>query len=117
LAIKPDPLPEQGRYYRSDHFSFARAGIPAFSIGEGHEFAGKPAGYGAEVFEDYNRKRYHQPSDEYKDEWDFSGLEEMAKFGLALGAEAANMSSMPSWNPGDEFLPAREKSVATCCGR
>src|SRR5437867_438495 len=92
LTIKPDPRPEQGSYYRSDHFSFARAGIPSFTIAEGNEFAGKPAGYGAEVFNEYNEKHYHQPSDEYKDDWDFSGLEEMAKFGLTLGTEAANMT-------------------------
>jgi Peptidase family M28/PA domain len=111
LIIKPDPRPEQGSYYRSDHFSFAHAGIPAFSVDEGNEFAGKPANYGAEVFQDYNDKRYHQPSDEYRDDWDFSGLEEVAKFGLTLGTGAANMGRMPTWNPGDEFLPAREKSL------
>lgn len=111
LAIQPDPRPEQGSYYRSDHFSFARAGIPSFSIKESNEFAGKPAGYGAEVFREFNEKRYHQPSDEYKDDWDFSGLEEMAKFGLTLGIDAANMGPMPTWNPGDEFLPARQKSL------
>jgi Zn-dependent M28 family amino/carboxypeptidase len=112
LTIEPDPQPEQGHYYRSDHFSFAHAGIPSFSIDEGNEFAGKPAGYGETVFHEYNEKRYHQPSDEYKADWDFSGLEEMAKFGLTLGTEAANMSRMPTWNAGDEFLPAREKSLA-----
>jgi Zn-dependent M28 family amino/carboxypeptidase len=111
LTIKPDPRPEQGSFYRSDHFSFARAGIPAFTIKEGNEFAGKPQGYGAQVFSEYNEKRYHQPADEYKDDWDFSGLEEMAKFGLTLGTEAANMSGMSSWNMGDEFLPARQKSL------
>jgi len=110
LAIKSDPQPEQGHYYRSDHFSFAHAGIPSFSIGEGSEFAGKPAGYGDQVFEDYNKNRYHQPSDEYKDDWDFASLEVTAHFGFTLGMEAANMSHMPSWNSGDEFLPAREKS-------
>jgi len=113
LIIKPDPRPEQGSYYRSDHFSFARAGIPSFTIAQGNEFAGKPAGYGAQVFSEFNAKRYHQPSDEYKDDWDFSGLEEMAKFGLTLGTEAANMSAMPTWNAGDEFLPARQKSLVT----
>jgi Zn-dependent M28 family amino/carboxypeptidase len=112
LAIKPDPQPEQGHYYRSDHFSFAHVGIPAFSIGEGSEFSGKPAGYGDKIFEDYNQNRYHQPSDEYQESWDFSGLEEMAKFGLTLGMDAANIGHMPSWNTSDEFFPAREKSLA-----
>jgi Zn-dependent M28 family amino/carboxypeptidase len=111
LTIEPDPQPEQGHFYRSDHFSFAHAGIPSFSIAEGNAFAGKPAGYGEAVFNDYNEKRYHQPSDEYKEDWDFSGLEEMAKFGMTLGTEAANMSKLPTWNAGDEFLQAREKSL------
>ena len=111
LAIKPDPRPEQGTFYRSDHFSFARAGIPAFSIREGNDFAGKPAAYGEEAFRDFNQKRYHQPADEYRDDWDFSGLEELAKFGMTLGSGAANMNRMSTWNAGDEFLPAREKSL------
>jgi Zn-dependent M28 family amino/carboxypeptidase len=111
LAINPDPRPEQGSYYRSDHFSFARAGIPAFSIRESNEFAGKPAAFGEQIFREFNEKRYHQPADEYKDDWDFSGLEEAAKFGFTLGTGAANMKAMPTWNPGDEFLPAREKSL------
>ncbi len=111
LTIKADPQPEQGHYYRSDHFSFAHAGIPSFSIGQGSEFSGKPPGYGDKIFEDYNKNRYHQPADEYKDDWDFSGLEVIAKFGLTLGVDAANIGQMPSWNAGDEFLPARERSL------
>jgi len=63
------------------------------------------------VFQEYNEKHYHQPSDEYKDEWDFSGLEEMAKFGFTLGVDVANMRPMSTWNKGDEFLPARERSL------
>jgi Zn-dependent M28 family amino/carboxypeptidase len=111
LTIKPDPRPEQGSYYRSDHFSLAKVGIPAFSIRQGDEFGGKPAGFGEQNFQDYNQNRYHQPSDEYDDDWDFSGLEELAKFGFTLGTSAANLSQMPTWNRGDEFLPAREKSL------
>ncbi|MBI1790233.1 MAG: M28 family peptidase [Acidobacteria bacterium] len=111
LTIKPDPRPEQGSYYRSDHFSFARYGIPAFSIHNGNEFAGKPPGYGDEKFREYNSRHYHQPSDEYQEEWDFTGLEEMARFGFVLGLETANMRGLPAWNPGDEFLPAREAAL------
>jgi Zn-dependent M28 family amino/carboxypeptidase len=111
LAIQPDPRPEQGSYYRSDHFSFARAGIPSFSIREGNDFAGKPPGFGEQTFRDFNEKRYHQPTDEYKEDWDFGGLEELAKFGFTLGTSAANTNRMSTWNAGDEFLPAREKSL------
>ncbi|MDX1984287.1 MAG: M28 family peptidase [Bryobacteraceae bacterium] len=112
LAIKPDPRPEQGSYYRSDHFSMARAGIPAFSIHMGNQFSGKPAGYGDQVFAEYNAKHYHQPSDEYKESWDFSGIEELARFGFTLGMEVANAEKMPTWQQGDEFLSAREKSLS-----
>ncbi|MBX5495084.1 MAG: M20/M25/M40 family metallo-hydrolase [Bryobacteraceae bacterium] len=107
LEIKPDPRPEQGTYYRSDHFSFAKAGIPAFSVSMGTQFEGKPVDFGNTVFQEYNSKNYHQPSDEYREDWDFSGLEEIAKFGFLIGADAA---ALPTWRPNDEFLPARKKS-------
>jgi Zn-dependent M28 family amino/carboxypeptidase len=110
LTIHPDPRPEQGSYYRSDHFAFAHVGIPAFSIEEGDDFIGKPPGFGAQAFEEYNEKHYHQPSDEFQESWDFSGLAEMARFGFLIGAEVANQPSLPSWHAGDEFLAAREKS-------
>ena len=111
LAIKPDAQPEQGHYYRSDHFSLAHAGVPGFSIKLGTDYYGKPAGYGDQIFHDYNDHRYHQPSDEYRDDWDFAGLEEATHFGLLIGTTVANTDKLPTWNPGDEFLPAREKSL------
>ena len=110
LEIKPDPHPEQGSYYRSDHFSFAKVGIPAFSVKTGDRIAGKPADFGEQFFREFNSKHYHQPSDEYHADWDFAGLEQMARFGLLIGLEAANLERLPTWKPGDEFLPAREKS-------
>lgn len=110
LTIAPDPRPENGSYYRSDHFAMARAGIPAFSINMGTTFAGKPADYGIGVFREYTAKHYHQPSDEYQESWDFSGMEELAKFGFTIGMDVANSEKMPTWRKGDEFLPARERS-------
>ncbi|HEX3684007.1 MAG TPA: M28 family peptidase [Bryobacteraceae bacterium] len=110
LAITPDAEPEQGHFYRSDHFSLARVGIPAFSISQGSDYLGKPADFGKTVFEEYNAKHYHQPSDEYHDDWDFGGIEQMAQFGLTLGLDFANTPKLPTWNPGDEFLDARERS-------
>jgi Zn-dependent M28 family amino/carboxypeptidase len=107
LAIKPDARPEQGSYYRSDHFSLAHAGVPAFSIDLGTEYYGKLANYGDKIFEEYNDKHYHQPSDEYHDDWDFSGMEEAARFGVLIGMTVANAPQLPTWHPGDEFLPAR----------
>ncbi|MGC2661377.1 MAG: M28 family peptidase [Bryobacteraceae bacterium] len=110
LSITPDPEPGQGDYYRSDHFSLARVGIPSFSISAGHRYVGKPDSYGDEVFEEYNSKHYHQPSDEYHDNWDFAGMIQMADFGLTLGLDIANTPRLPTWHAGDEFLAARQKS-------
>ena len=110
LAIAGDPRPEAGTYYRSDHFSFARVGIPAFSIEEGQDLLGKPPGTGAKLFAEWNEKRYHQPADQYHDDWDVSGMVEYARFGLVIATEVANSPNMPTWRVGDEFLPARQKS-------
>ena len=106
LKISPDPRPLAGLYYRSDHFMFARVGIPAFSINRGDDLAGRPPGTGAKLFEEYNTQRYHQPSDEYRDDWDFSGLEIYARLGFLIGLDAANIPTPPTWRAGDEFLPA-----------
>jgi Zn-dependent M28 family amino/carboxypeptidase len=110
LEITSDPRPEAGLYYRSDHFSFARVGIPAFSIHEGTKYMGKPPEYGKKIFEEFNEKRYHQPSDEYRDDWDFSGMEMFARFGMTIAINVANDPKMPTWKPGDEFLAARINS-------
>lgn len=105
-----DPEPGQGHYYRSDHFSFARVGIPAFSVSQGVDYLGKPANFGKSTFEEYNANHYHQPSDEYHADWDFTGIEQMAAFGLKIGVEVADLKALPSWRRGDEFLSARQKS-------
>jgi len=103
LAISPDDAPEAGHYFRSDHFSFAHAGIPAFSIGHATEFAGHPAGWGKQMYEEYNSKHYHQPSDEFQPDWDFTALAQAAEFGFLLGQDAANQAKLPDWRPGDQF--------------
>jgi Zn-dependent M28 family amino/carboxypeptidase len=110
LEMKPDAEPGQGHYYRSDHFSLARVGIPSFSISAGTNYYGKSPEYGKQIFEQYNSEHYHQPSDEYHDNWDFANMEQMANFGLTLGIDFANTPRMPTWKAGDEFLAARQKS-------
>jgi Zn-dependent M28 family amino/carboxypeptidase len=110
LEISLDPEPGQGHYYRSDHFSLARVGIPSFSVSAGTQYLGKPADFGKKVFEDYNNTHYHQPSDEYHDDWDFASMEQMANFGLTLGLDFANTPKLPTWKAGDEFLKARVDS-------
>jgi Zn-dependent M28 family amino/carboxypeptidase len=110
LAIRPDALPEAGHFYRSDHFSLARVGIPSFSISEGMKFKGHTEAWGIEQEHDYVEKHYHQPSDEYHPEMDFVGDSAMARFGFALGWEAASSQKLIEWQKGDEFEAARLKS-------
>ncbi len=107
LAIVPDSQPGAGHYYRSDHFSFARAGVPAFSIDEGDKYQGHDTEWGKQQARDYVTKHYHQPSDEYHPEMDFRGDAVMAQFGIALGWQAANQTGVVGWQPGDEFAKAR----------
>jgi Zn-dependent M28 family amino/carboxypeptidase len=112
LKIRPDSRPEAGHYYRSDHFSLARVGIPAFSINEGTKYKGHDAAWGMQQAEEYTSKHYHQPSDEYRPSMDFTGDAAMARFGFALGWEAASQSKLVGWQKGDEFEAARMKSFA-----
>jgi len=110
FTLAPDPRPEAGLYYRSDHFSFARAGIPAFSIKQGLDLIDKPPGTGQKLYSDYNQHRYHRPADKYSEDWEFSGMEEYCRFGMLIGVSVANDPEIPTWRSGDEFLPARQKS-------
>ena len=103
LAIAQDAQPEAGHYFRSDHFPMAHAGIPAFSIEHATEFAGKPAGFGEQAYQEYNSKHYHQPSDEFQADWDFTALRQAAEYGFLLGKDIANQDKLPDWRPGDAF--------------
>jgi Zn-dependent M28 family amino/carboxypeptidase len=111
LAIRPDARPEAGHYYRSDHFSLARVGIPSFSINEGMKYKGHDAAWGEQQADEFTTKHYHQPSDEYHADMDFTGDAAMARFGLALGWEAASQPNLIGWQKGDEFEAARLKSA------
>jgi Zn-dependent M28 family amino/carboxypeptidase len=111
LALRPDPMPQAGLYYRSDHFSLARLGVPAFSINQGLKFAGHPAEWGEERIKDYTAHHYHQPSDEYREEADFSGIALIGKFGFQLGLRAAQAPGLAGWLPGDEFEAARKTAT------
>jgi len=112
LAIRPDAHPEAGHYYRSDHFSLARLGIPAFSLNEGIKYKGHDAAWGMQKASEYTDKHYHQPSDEYRADMDFTGDAVMARFGFALGWQAASAPKLVGWEKGDEFEAARVKSGA-----
>jgi Zn-dependent M28 family amino/carboxypeptidase len=112
LKIVPDQSPEQGSYYRSDHFSFGKVGIPAFSISQGRDLIGKPADLGKKLSDDYRANHYHQPSDQFDPTWDWSSAVQMGQLGFWLGWDAANAPTKPNWVPGDEFRAARDKSLA-----
>jgi Zn-dependent M28 family amino/carboxypeptidase len=110
LGIIPDAHPGAGHYYRSDHFSFARVGVPGFSINEGQKFTGHDRSWGETQAKDYNENHYHQPSDDYRPEMDFRGDALMAKFGIALGWKAATQPEKIEWLAGDEFEKPRKAS-------
>ncbi|AMV28705.1 Aminopeptidase S [Gemmata sp. SH-PL17] len=110
LEIEPDQRAHLGVFYRSDHFSMARAGVPAFSIGAGMKIKGKPADFARKAAQEFNDKAYHSPQDEVRPDWDFSGFVTLADFALGIARDVANADRLPTWNPGDEFRPAREKS-------
>jgi len=109
LAIKPDAHPEAGHYYRSDHFSLGRVGIPAFSISEGLKFKGHDLAWGEAQSKDYVENHYHKPADAFVESWDFTGDAKLAEFGYALGQAAATRSGEIKWLPGDEFEKAQMK--------
>ena len=110
FKIRPDARPDAGHYYRSDHFSLARVGIPAFSINEGMKFKGHDEAWGLEQDADYTAHHYHQPSDEYHPGMDYTSDAAMARFGFALGWEAATQARPVDWKQGDEFERARRAS-------
>ncbi len=103
LRVAPDARPEQGSFFRSDHFPFAKAGVPSISLKEGNDYVGKPKGWGEEQFKAYNTAHYHQPSDEMRDTWDFRGMIQEGEIALAIGRKISDMPEKPRFNPGDEF--------------
>jgi Zn-dependent M28 family amino/carboxypeptidase len=107
-TVKPDPAPERGGFYRSDHFPFARQGVPALDAGGGSEFIGKPADFAATVRKTYTEQHYHQPSDELRPDWDLSGAIEDLSLYFTVGLNVANADRFPEWKPGTEFKAKRE---------
>jgi len=110
IRISPDAHPEQGHFYRSDHFSFAKAGIPSVSIGGGTDYIGRPAGWGLAQSEDYTAHRYHQPADEYRPDFDLSGATQLAEIVFRFGQSLGNARTVPTWNQDAEFKAARDAS-------
>jgi Zn-dependent M28 family amino/carboxypeptidase len=111
-TVKGDPAPERGGYYRSDHFPFAKQGVPALNAGGGSAYIGKPADYAAQIREQYTSKHYHQPSDEYADTWDLGGALEDLEILFRVGSRVANADRYPAWKPGTEFKAKREQMLS-----
>ncbi len=110
-VLRPDPEPEKGFYYRSDHFNFAKQGVPALDPDEGIDFVGRPPGYGKEMRDHYTRHDYHKPSDEVKAEWDLSGAVEDLRLLWSVGYGVAEADRYPEWKPGTEFRARRESQL------
>jgi Zn-dependent M28 family amino/carboxypeptidase len=107
LAIVPDPRPEAGSYYRSDHFSLSRVGIPAFSVEEGTLYQGHDRPWGVAKFQDFEEHDYHNFSDNFHPDWDFAGNAKLIRFGMDLGWQVITSKKPITWNKGDEFEAAR----------
>ena len=111
-TLHGDEFPDRGTFYRSDQFNFARIGVPAAYLKVGTDVIGKPAGWGKERQEEYIKRDYHQPSDEFHESWDFSGAVEDMRLAFWLGCRVADAADLPRWNKGDEFEAARLEALA-----
>ena len=110
-SVRPDPEPEKGYFYRSDHFEFAKEGVPALYAESGVDYVGKPEGWGLEVREKYTAEDYHKPSDEVKSDWDLSGMVTDVRLLFQVGYQVANQEELPRWTPGTEFKAKREEML------
>jgi Zn-dependent M28 family amino/carboxypeptidase len=110
-VLRADPEPEKGFYYRSDHFNFAKQGVPALDPDAGIEFVGKDADYGKRRRDEYTEKDYHAPSDQVKPDWDLAGAMDDAQLFFAVGYRVANAAKFPEWKPGNEFKAKRDESL------
>lgn len=112
LTLEGDMRPEQGFFFRSDHFPFAKVGVPAISLRHGDNFVTPLTGDALVFFRDYNAKYYHQASDEFQEWWDTSAMIQNAEIGLALGLKVANTPAMPRYKDTDEFSAADKKRMS-----
>lgn len=109
-APEAEPTPEKGFYYRSDHFSFAKLGVPMLYFEGGEDLVNGGREAGARVSEDYTKNRYHGPKDEYDENWDWSGVMNDLRLYYRVGRMLAMSEDWPNWNEGDEFKEARDES-------
>ena len=115
-VVKGDQFPDRGYYYRSDQFSFARIGVPALFFDDGTDFVGRPPGWGREQIEQWELRKYHQPSDRLDDSWNFDGMIEDTQLAMLSAWLVAQADALPAWKPGDEFEAARKRALAAVGG-
>jgi Zn-dependent M28 family amino/carboxypeptidase len=107
-TLTPDAEPEKGRYYRSDHFEFAKVGVPGLYLQPGVQFIGKPEGFGRQKIDADTANDYHKVTDEIKADWDLSGMADDARLLFEVGLKVANGEDYPKWKAGSEFKARRE---------
>jgi Zn-dependent M28 family amino/carboxypeptidase len=110
-VVTPDEFPDRGYYYRSDQFSLAKVGVPGVYLHSGISVIGQPEGWGRKKIDEWTQTKYHQPSDEYSDDWDLRGAVEDVRLLYYVGLLAAQRPQMPRWNAGDEFGAARKAAL------
>jgi Zn-dependent M28 family amino/carboxypeptidase len=115
-TVKGDPFPEKGGFYRSDHFQCAKIGVPSAYVDGGTDYVGRPPEWGKEINEAWTEKHYHQPTDEYRDDWDLAGMVEDVRLVFFLTVKAADAREMPRWRRGDEFEAVRERALRSAAG-
>jgi Zn-dependent M28 family amino/carboxypeptidase len=108
LGLSPEPHPEQGMFFRQDHFPFVRAGVPALALDHGLRFEGRPEGWGQQWYEEFVSRHYHQPSDAYREGIDYGGAVQQAGVWLRLALAAAEAARFPQWSPSSEFANSRD---------
>ena len=111
-SFSPDPRPEAGLFFRSDHFPFAKEGVPAISFRAGNDLVNGGTARGNAITADYTANRYHQPDDEFDPSWDFTGLVQDAQLLHGVGYSLANSPAWPNYRAGSEFRAARDASAA-----
>ena len=110
-VLQGDQFPDRGYFYRSDQLSFAKIGVPALDFGDSTDFVDRPAGWGRQQIEEWELKKYHQPSDRLDGTWSFDGMIEDAQLDFYSAWAIAQAEAMPTWNQGDEF-EAKRKGIA-----
>jgi Zn-dependent M28 family amino/carboxypeptidase len=112
-VVTPDAEPEKGLFYRSDHFEFAKQGVPALDPKGGMHYLGKPDDYGQRIHDEYTERDYHKVSDEVKPDWDLSGAVEDLRLLFEVGCRIAATPAFPEWKPGSEFKARRDAMLKT----